>query len=72
LVEKKVLIEKAGPDDKIGDVYVDIEKTFKVYQAWRDVLTRPAPGPNGLRRPKWFKRPTKLTECLQLNSTESK
>ena len=54
---KKVLIEKASPEDKIGDVVVDIEKTLKVYQAWRDVLTRPAPGPNNLRRPKWFPRP---------------
>ncbi len=54
---KKVLVEKAGPDDKIGDVVVDTSKTFKVYQAWRDELTRPAPGPNGLRRPKWFPRP---------------
>ena len=54
---KKVLVEKAGPDDRIGDVVVNIEATFKVYQAWRDKLTRPAPGPNGLRRPKWFPRP---------------
>jgi anaerobic selenocysteine-containing dehydrogenase len=54
---KKVLVEKAGPNDKVGDVVVNTEATFKVYQAWRDQLTRPAPGPNGLRRPKWFKRP---------------
>ncbi len=54
---KKVLVEKAGPEDRIGDVVVNTEATFKVYQAWRDQLTRPAPGPNGLRRPKWFKRP---------------
>ncbi|WP_456463462.1 molybdopterin-dependent oxidoreductase [Persephonella sp.] len=54
---KKVLVEKAGPDDKIGDVVVNTDATFKVYQVWRDRLTRPAPGPNGLRRPKWFKRP---------------
>ncbi|WP_456401085.1 molybdopterin-dependent oxidoreductase [Persephonella sp.] len=54
---KKVLIEKASPTDKVGDVVVNTEATFRVYQAWRDKLTRPAPGPNGLRRPKWFKRP---------------
>ena len=54
---KKVLVEKAGPEDRIGDVVINTEATFKVYQAWRDQLTRPAPGPNGLRRPKWFKRP---------------
>ncbi len=54
---KKVLVEKGGPNDRIGDVFVDTEATFKVYQAWRDMLTRPAPGPNNLRRPKWFPRP---------------
>jgi anaerobic selenocysteine-containing dehydrogenase len=54
---KKVLIEKAGPEDRIGDVFVDIQKTFEVYKAWRDQLTRPAPGPGGLRRPKWMPRP---------------
>ncbi|WP_457640305.1 molybdopterin-dependent oxidoreductase [Persephonella sp.] len=54
---KKVLVEKAGPDDRIGDVVVNTEATFRVYQAWRNELTRPAPGPNGLRRPLWFKRP---------------
>jgi len=54
---KKVLIEKAGPEDKVGDVFVDIQKTFEVYKAWRDQLTRPAPGPDGMRRPKWMPRP---------------
>ena len=54
---KKVLVEKGGEDDRIGDVVVNTENTFKVYQAWRDKLTRPASGPNGLRRPLWFKRP---------------
>ena len=54
---KKVLLEKASPEDKIGDVVVNTDATFKVYQAWRDKLTRPASGPNGLRRPLWFPRP---------------
>lgn len=54
---KKVLVEKAGPEDKIGDVFVDINKTWQVYVAWRDQLTRPAPGPDGYRRPKWMPRP---------------
>lgn len=54
---KKVLVEKAGPEDRIGDVFVDINKTFEVYKAWRDQLTRPAPGPDGYRRPKWMPRP---------------
>lgn len=54
---KKVLIEKAGPEDKIGDVFVDINKTWEVYKAWRDQLTRPNYQPGGLRRPKWMPRP---------------
>jgi anaerobic selenocysteine-containing dehydrogenase len=54
---QKVLVEKAGPSDRIGDIQVDIEATFKTYQAWRDQLTRPAPGPGGLRRPEHLKRP---------------
>ncbi len=54
---QKVLLEAAGANDKIGDLSVDIEATFKTYQAWRDQLARPAPGPNGLRRPEHLKRP---------------
>lgn len=54
---QKVLLEKAGPNDKVGDIEVDIASTFKTYQVWRDELTRPAPGPNGLRRPEHLKRP---------------
>lgn len=54
---KKVLVEKAGPNDKIGDVSVNIENNMKIFRAWRDQLTRPAPGPNGLRRPEHLKRP---------------
>lgn len=54
---QKVLIEKAGSGDRIGDVKVDIEATYATYKAWRDELTRPAPGPGGLRRPEHLKRP---------------
>lgn len=54
---QKVLVEKAGPGDRVGDIKVDIALTFKTYQAWRDKLTRPAPGPGGLRRPEHLKRP---------------
>ncbi|MEF3192382.1 MAG: molybdopterin-dependent oxidoreductase [Campylobacterales bacterium] len=54
---QKVLLEKAGPDDKIGDLKVNINNTMKTYQEWRDKLTRPAPGPGGLRRPEHLKRP---------------
>ena len=54
---QKVLLEKAGPGDRIGDLKVDISATYATYQAWRDELTRPAPGPGGLRRPEHLKRP---------------
>lgn len=54
---QKVLLERAGPGDKIGDLKVDIAATFDTYRAWRDELTRPAPGPGGLRRPEHLKRP---------------
>jgi len=54
---QKVLLEKAGPGDKVGDLKVDIQATFDTYKAWRDELARPAPGPGGLRRPEHLKRP---------------
>jgi len=38
---QKVSIELAGENDTIGDVYVNYENNLKVYQAWRDKLTRP-------------------------------
>ncbi len=54
---QKVLLEKAGPGEKVGDLKVDVANTFRTYQVWRDKLTRPAPGPGGLRRPEHLKRP---------------
>ncbi len=53
---KKVLVEKAGEGDKIGDVKANIENNMKIFQAWRDKLTRPAKL-GGLRRPVHLKRP---------------
>ncbi|MBL8913055.1 MAG: molybdopterin-dependent oxidoreductase [Archangium sp.] len=54
---QKVLIEAAAPGEKIGDLKVDIAATFETFRVWRDQLTRPAPGPGGLRRPEHLKRP---------------
>ncbi len=54
---QKVLLEKAGPNDRIGDLKVDIQATYDTYKVWRDDLTRPAPGPGGLHRPEHLKRP---------------
>ena len=55
---QKVRVELAGPDDRYGDVFVDTNLAFRVYQEWLQ-KTRPAPGPDGLRRPLWFARPVK-------------
>jgi anaerobic selenocysteine-containing dehydrogenase len=53
---QRVRVEKAHEEDKHGDVFVDTEKSFAIYKEWL-AMTRPAPGPNGLRRPLWLARP---------------
>ncbi|MDZ7362509.1 MAG: molybdopterin-dependent oxidoreductase [candidate division KSB1 bacterium] len=58
---QKVRIEKAHPEDHYGDVFVDTEKSFEIYKEWLK-MTRPAPGPNGLRRPLWLNRPLRPME----------
>jgi hypothetical protein len=55
---QKVRIAPAGTDDRYGDVFMDTNKAFQVYQEWLK-KTRPAPGPGGLRRPMWMLRPLK-------------
>ncbi|MFZ9044226.1 MAG: molybdopterin-dependent oxidoreductase [Cyclobacteriaceae bacterium] len=57
---QKVRLEKVGPDDRYGDIMVDTNKSMEVYKKWMD-MTRPAPGPEGLRRPLWFNRVLKPT-----------
>ncbi len=47
---QKVRVERAGPTDRYGDVFVDTNKSMAVYREWL-ALTRPAPGPGNLRRP---------------------
>ncbi len=53
---QKVTIEAAGEEDQIGDIYVNYENNMKVYQEWRDKLTRPLNSSDTLRRPKHMKR----------------
>jgi anaerobic selenocysteine-containing dehydrogenase len=53
---QRVTLEKAGPDDRYGDIFVDTDKSHEIYKEWL-AMTRPAPGPDGLRRPLWFDRP---------------
>jgi anaerobic selenocysteine-containing dehydrogenase len=50
-----VKVEKARPDDRYGDVFVDTERAHQVYLKWKS-FCRPAPGPGNLRRPLWFAR----------------
>ncbi|MBI2205701.1 MAG: formate dehydrogenase, partial [Candidatus Rokubacteria bacterium] len=52
---QKVNVAKAGPNDQHGDVEVDTEKSFAIYRQWL-AMTRPAPGPDGTRRPLWLPR----------------
>ena len=55
---QKVRIEKPHSEDKYGDIFVDTQKSFENYKTWL-AKTRPAPGPDDMRRPYWFKRPLK-------------
>ncbi len=58
---QRVRLTKAEPGDQYGDVVVDTSKSFEVYREWLG-MTKPAPGPGGLRRPLWMDRPVKPTE----------
>jgi anaerobic selenocysteine-containing dehydrogenase len=58
---QKVTVERAHPGDEHGDVFVDTNKSFEIYKQWL-AMTRPAPGPNGLRRPLWLGRPLRPAE----------
>jgi hypothetical protein len=55
---QKVQVHKAGAEDRYGDVFVDTNLSLQVYREWLK-KTRPAPGPDKLRRPLWFARPVK-------------
>ena len=58
---QRVRIEKPGPDDRYGDICVDTNKSHEVYKEWL-AMARPAPGPDNLRRPLWFKRAVRPAE----------
>ena len=58
---QKVTVEPARAGDQYGDVFVDTAKSIAVYEEWKQ-LTKPAPGPGGLRRPLWMKRPLRPTD----------
>jgi anaerobic selenocysteine-containing dehydrogenase len=56
--QKATKVSQAGPNDRHGDIKVDTLKSLQIYREWL-AMTQPAPGPAGLRRPLWFKRPLK-------------
>ena len=55
-----VRVRKAQPGDSYGDVAVDTEKSWQIYEDWM-AKTRPATtnSPEGTRRPFWLLRPLK-------------
>jgi anaerobic selenocysteine-containing dehydrogenase len=67
---QRVRVDKAGPDDRYGDISVDTEASHRVYKEWM-ARTRPAPGPDGTRRPMWFDRPLRpVPEAYRFNRQE--
>ena len=67
---QKVRVTKPGPDDKYGDIFVDTNKSHEVYKRWLS-KTRPAPGPDNLRRPLWLPRSYKpAVEAYYLKDEE--
>ena len=67
---QKVRVTKPGPEDKYGDVFVDTNKAHEVYKKWL-LKTRPAPGPDNLRRPLWLPRSYKpAAEAYYLKKSE--
>ncbi len=53
---QRVRVAPAEAGDRYGDVFADTEKAGAVRREW-EAMTRPAPGPGGLRRPLWLQRP---------------
>jgi len=52
---QKVRAEKPAAGDRYGDIVVDTRKSHEVFKRWLE-MTRPAPGPDNLRRPLWLAR----------------
>ena len=59
---QRVTVEKAAASDSYGDISVDTNEAHRLYKEWM-TKTRPAPGPDGTRRPYWFDRPLKPTKA---------
>ena len=68
---QRVRIEKPKEGENYGDIFVDTNKSFMIYKEWM-AMTRPAPGPNGERRPLWFKRAFKPDESTYYYDADNK
>lgn len=55
---QKVRVTRPNSNEKYGDIVVSTEKSHKAYKRWIS-MCRPAPGPDGMRRPYWLLRPLK-------------
>ncbi|RMH18148.1 MAG: formate dehydrogenase [Gemmatimonadetes bacterium] len=55
-----VRVRRAGPEDRYGDIHVDLERSRAVYRRWLE-MARPARAvsPDGTRRPYWLLRPVR-------------
>jgi len=58
---QKVRLSSPMPEDRYGDITVDVNKSYAIYKEWLS-MTRPAPGPGNLRRPLWLQRPFRPKE----------
>ena len=68
---QKVRVERVGPEDRYGDIFVDTNKAHEVYKRWLK-MARPAPGPDNLRRPLWLPRSYKpAPEAYYINRGSS-
>ncbi|MCA1652355.1 MAG: hypothetical protein LC753_19535 [Acidobacteria bacterium] len=66
---QRVKLERAAAGDSYGDLVVDTNEAHAAYKEWME-KTRPAPGPDGLRRPLWFDRPLRpVQNAYQVSST---
>ncbi|MCH7731109.1 MAG: hypothetical protein IIB44_01140 [Candidatus Marinimicrobia bacterium] len=63
---QKVRLTFPDSDEKYGDIFADTNKAHKFYKKWM-AMTRPGPGPNGLRRPLWMARTLRPDDSAYYN-----
>ncbi|MBX2802598.1 MAG: molybdopterin-dependent oxidoreductase [Myxococcales bacterium] len=73
-LQRAIDVRRATPEERYGEVHVDLDKSMAVYREWK-ALTRSAAehSPDGTRRPRWLKRPLKPTvAAYQLPPADAK